>query len=623
MCGICGILDLKSNNRLDSQVIKRMTGKLLHRGPDDVGYYIKENLAYGFSRLSIIDLEGGMQPIFNEDNSMIMICNGEIFNYIELRRELAARGHRFKTRTDVEAIIHLYEERAGSCEFLDKLNGQFAFAVFDFKKQQLFCARDHFGIIPFFYTIADDFFIFASEIKALLEHPNVKREVNPVGLDQILSFPGLMGRETMFKNIKSLESGHYLTVEDTGLKTVEYWDVIYPEINEIQYNPREEFYIERLGELLARSIKWRLRADVPVGLYISGGLDSSLISVMTEELTPGIKRYSFSIDFEEKDKSESKYQRIIADFIGSDHSEKKFFPPDISGRLKKAVYHSEHPLKETYNTASLALSEAAKEKNIKVVLSGEGADEWFAGYPGYKFDKFRTRQNRAITPGTLYEKEINKKIWGDENFNYEMNQYAFRKVKKELYSGSINEIFAEIDSFEHKIVNKDRLKNRDPVHRRSYLDYKLRLVNHLIADHGDRMAYANSVEARYPFLDKDLVEFVETIPPGLKLREFDEKYILKKFAMTRVPEEIIKREKFAFHAPGSPYLLRRDIEYINDLLSYETIDRQGYFNPGTIEKLKKQYMAEGFSLGIPYEIDLLIIVMTFGIFLEVFRMPTR
>lgn len=623
MCGICGIFDLKGKKRIDHHIVRKMTGKLLHRGPDGINHYCGDKLSLGFTRLSIIDLEGGMQPIFNEDGSLIMICNGEIFNYIELREELIKKGHRFKTRTDVEVLLHLYEEKG--TEFLNQLNGQFAFVIFDFKNQQLFCARDHFGVIPFFHNIADDFFIFASEIKAILEHPLVKREVDLVGLDQILSLPGLLGRQTMFKEIESLENGHYLLVKDGGsIEDVEYWDVIYPETGEIRYDRGEEFYLERLEEFLTQSIKLRLRSDVPVGFYISGGLDSSLVSAIATELTPGIRRFSFSIDFEEKDKSESQYQRMMADHIKSLHCEKLFFYSDISERLKKVVYYSEYPIKETYNTASLALSELARENNIKVVLSGEGSDEWFAGYPGYKFDKFRKMQlqmqsNQANGAG-YRQKEINQRLWGDENFNFDMDPYTMTKVKKELYAEMINGRFDEIDSFNKAAVNKKRLENRDIVHKRSYLDYKLRLVNHLIADHGDRMSYANSVEGRFPFLDKNLIEFVLKMPPDLKLRDFDEKYILKRIGRQRMPGAIIEREKFAFHAPGSPYLLKRDIEYINDLLSYENIKRQGYFNPGTIEKLKKQYTAEGFNLRIPYEVDLLIIVITFGIFLEVFGM---
>ena len=618
MCGICGILDLKKEKRIKKGSVIQMISKLLHRGPDAVNHFYTGNMTFGFTRLSIIDLEGGIQPIFNEDNSIILVCNGEIFNFIELRKDLILKGHHFKTRTDVEVLIHLYEEYG--FDFLNKLNGQFAFAIFDFKKNCLFCARDHFGIIPFFYSITNGFFIFASEIKAILAHPDIKKEIDLVALDQILTFPGLIGSRTMFKNIKSLENGHYMVIKNVNhIDDVEYWDVVYPKEGEVEYQWGEDFYMDRLDELITNSVKLRLRADVPVGLYISGGIDSTIVSAKTRDLTPSERRYSFSIDFEDKDKSESKFQRIAADYIKSNHSEKIFYHSDINDRLKKAVYHSEYPLKETYNTASLALSEAARAKNIKVVLSGEGADEWFAGYPGYKFDKFNrmVRKKKNDSPGLS---DLNKRIWGDETFNFEMNLTNVRKMKKELYSKSLVDHFDEdIDCLKYKIVNKHRLQGLNLIHKRSYLDYKLRLVNHLIADHGDRMAYANSVEVRYPFLDKDLVEFMSTVPADLKLKEFEEKYLLKKVAKGIIPECIIHREKFAFHSSGSPQLLKRNLEYINDLINYEKIKHQGFFNPETIEKLKKEYTAENFHLNIPYEMDLLIIVITFGIFLNEFE----
>lgn len=619
MCGICGIIDLNRKKRIKNSIIKKMTSKLIHRGPDAVGHYFDGNIAFGFTRLSIIDLEGGMQPIFNEDDSIVLVCNGEIFNYIELKQELMAQGHSFKTKTDVETIIHLYEEKG--MDFLNLINGQFAFVIYDFKKRYLICARDHFGIIPFFYTYTDDYFIFASEIKSIFEHPGVNKEVDLVGLDQIFSFPGLICPRTMFKGIKSLENGHYLYLKDRDdIKNTEYWDMIFPEVNEGIDHKDETYYLNHLDELITQSVRLRLRSDVPVGIYVSGGLDSSIIAAKTLQLFPHIKRHTFSIDFEEKDKSESRYQRIIADFLGSNHIEKLFFYPDISTRLEKVIYHTECPIKETYDTASLALSEAARENNIKVVLTGEGADEWFAGYPGYKFDKFREVSGQTITPETHFRNEINKKIWGDEDFNFEINQYEFKKIKKDLYSDNLNSMYEEFNCLNHKIVNINRLMNRDKIHKRSYLDYKLRLVGHLISDHGDRMAYANSVEARYPFLDKDLVEFAAHIPPHLKLKKFEEKYILKELAKSQIPERIIKREKFAFHAPGSPYLLKKNIEYINDMLSYETIKREGFFNPETIEKLKKQYVQKDFKLIIPYDSDLLITVLTFGIFLETFNL---
>ena len=620
MCGICGIFDLNQGKRTSISIVKKMSEKLYHRGPDGSNHFCDGNIALGFTRLSIIDLAGGMQPLTNEDDSLILVCNGEIFNYIELRRELETKGHVFKTKTDVEVLLHLYEEHG--TDFLNMLNGQFAFVIYDFKKRQLFGARDHFGVIPFFYTIVDGLFIFASEIKAILEHPQVKREVDLVGLDQVFSFPGMIAPRTMFKNIRSLENGHYIVAQGPdNIRDVEYWDLVYPTEGELQYNHDETYYREKIRELITQSVRLRLRSDVPVGFYISGGLDSSITSAVANQLTPDVRRYSFSIDFVEKEISESKFQRVMADYVKSIHHEKLFLFTDISERMPKTIYHSECALKESYNTASLALSEAVRANDIKVILTGEGSDEIFAGYVGYRFDRIRQMQKKETTPESALEEEIRNKLWGDPDFFYEKNQYSFRETKREIYSKLVNERYEEVDCLNHFVIKKERLKDRDLVHRRSYLDLKLRMVDHLISDHGDRMAMGNSVEARYPFLDKDLVEFVKIIPPELKLKDFEEKYILKEMAKDLVPKEIVNREKFGFVAPGSPYLLKRNIEYINDLLSYDRIKSQGYFNPDTVERLKKEYTREGFSLNVPFDSDMLIIVLTFGIFLEQFGMP--
>ena len=620
MCGICGMFDTKNKHRIERAVVENMTDKLFHRGPDAAGYYIKDNIAFGFTRLSIIDLEGGMQPLCSEDNSIALICNGEIYNHLELRKDLISKGHKFKTNCDVEVILHLYEDNG--TDFINELNGQFAFAIFDSRENKLFCARDHAGIAPFFYTMADGIFIFASEIKAIIEHPSVGREVDLIGLDQIMSFPGMASPRTLFKNINSLEGGHYLLVDNNYLfKNKEYWDLNYYKINEIDYIKDENYYIEKLDELITRAVKYRLQADVPVGFYISGGLDSSIIALKIGQLDRNERRHSFSIDFTDKDISESKYQKIVSSRVNSIHHEKIFQFSDISKRLRKAVRHSESALKETYNTASLALSEQVREENMKVVLTGEGADELFGGYVGYKFDSLRQQQKKQITPQLLLEDEVRKEIWGDEDFLYEKDYYSYRRVKQEIYSSDINMIYDKIDCLNYPIVNKERLHNVDIFCKRSYVDFKLRMSDHLLSDHGDRMAYANSVEARYPFLDKDFIEFSRFIPTALKLKGFDEKYILKKVAeKNNVPKEIIMRPKFAFVAPGSPALLKQDIDFITDMLSYDRIKRQGYFNPDTIEKLKKRYTQPGFKLNVPYDNDLLIIVITFGIFLEEFNM---
>lgn len=620
MCGICGVIDFKSERIIDSSIIEEMTKQLRHRGPDDIRTYITDKVALGFSRLSILDIEGGMQPLANESNSIVMVCNGEIFNYKELKNEMCLKGHKFRTNTDIEVIIHLYEEYG--TDILSRLNGQFAFAIYDITRKIVFCARDPVGIAPFFYTLCGGSFVFGSEIKAILRHPAVKKEVDLTALDQIMTFPGLISPRTMFKDIFSLENGHYLVINgDNSIKKYEYWDLIYPKTNEIKYENNEGYYTEKLDDLLTKAVNMRLQADVPVGFYLSGGLDSSIIAAKIKILSGIQRRHSFSIDFTEKEISESKYQRLMADYVGSIHHEKVFGIEDIISNIRKVIFYSECPVKETYNTASITLSHMAREQKVKVVLTGEGADELFAGYVGYRFDKLRIMQPRQQIAETQDEDALRYKIWGDKDFFYEKDYIAFSKKKRSLYSAHINDEFEKIDCLNVPVINNERLSGIDILHKRSYVDFKLRLPEHLLADHGDRIAFANSVEARYPFLDKDIIEFAVSIPPSLKLKDFNEKYILKKLASGLIPEQIIKRPKFAFVAPGSPSLIRQNNEYINEILSYERIRKNGYFNPDTVETLKKQYAHDNFKLNLPYDDDMLITVITTGIFLDVFDMP--
>ncbi len=426
----------------------------------------------------------------------------------------------------------------------------------------------------------------------------------------------------MFDNILSLRSGYALLYDGISIKDQEYWDLVYPELTDVSDSKNEDYYAEALNDLIDESIRLRLRSDVPVGFYLSGGLDSTLIGCKAHEISNGNIKQSFSIIFKENDINEDKYQRIVANYLNLDHKSHLFLYSDISSRLPQAIYHSECALKETYNTASLALSESVKESNLKVVLTGEGADELFAGYVGYRFDVIRKINGLSEESNKPEEKYFRKKIWGDGDFFYEKNKHHFRKVKQSVFSKKISDKYEEFDCYNHFIVNSKRIVNRDVIHQRSYSDFKLRLVDHLVTDHGDKMALANSVEARYPFLDKDLVNFACTIPPTLKLNNFEEKYIVKKIAKGQIPEEIVTREKFGFVAPGSPYLLKRNIEYINDILSYDTIKKQGYFNADEVEKMKKEYMKEGFHINIPFDSDLLLIVLTHGIFLDQFQMPS-
>ena len=612
-------MDLRGEGRIDREKLVRMADTITYRGPDSCGYFVTQNTGLGFRRLSIIDLLSGDQPIYNEDGSIVVICNGEIYNYLELKQRMVELGHTFKTKSDVEVLLHLYEEEGE--DFVKDLNGQFAFALYDRNNDCLILARDHFGINPLFYTIVDGLFIFASEIKAILEHPSVPREVDLTGLDQVLSFPGLVSPRTMVRGISSLKSGHRVVVRNARVKVEEYWDLDYPKANEIAYDKPESYYVDELEKLLFRSIRLRLQSDVPVGFYLSGGLDSSLIAAAIGKVSNGNRRHSFSVGFTDKAICEREYQRQVARQVNSAHHEIMFDESEVIDRLSSMIFHCECPVKETYNTCSMALSEAARRAGIKVVLTGEGADEWFAGYVGYRFDSLRARQTRKANAESNGEGALRQQVWGDKNIVYEVNLTSLQQQNTELYSRDVNQYFEHFHCLNQELVRKDRLAGRHILHQRSYLDFKLRLSDHLLADHGDRMALANSVEARYPFLDKDLVEFARTIPPDLKLRGFTEKYILKRIAERFIPKRIVEREKFGFRAPGSPYLIKQNNEWINDLLSHERIKRQGYFNPTVIEALKTRYSQDGFKLNFPFESDLLNVVLTFGIFLDVFRMP--
>lgn len=622
MCGITGIFDLYSQCRISKDVLWAMADAIKHRGPDESSVLIEDDFGIGFKRLSIIDLKHGQQPFYSEDGSVVLICNGEIYNYKELRRELINLGYNFKTNCDVEVIVHLYV--AYGTGFIKRLNGQFAFALYDKSKKIFLCARDHFGICPFFYTLVDNLLIFGSEIKSILQNSLVKREVDLTGLDQVFSFPGNVSPTTLFKNINSLKPGHFLLVKERKVYIEEYWDLDYPE--EAPYpEEKESFYIEKLEDLLLKSVKYRLNSDVPVGFYLSGGLDSSLIAALIKKVNPDAFYESFSITFPDEFHSEydeNKYQRLVSQSVNSIHNEIPFSWKDVDTKLHEAIYYSECPLKETYNTCSLALSKAVKNKNIKVILSGEGADELLGGYVGYRFDVQRQQFKREKSLEDLLEEQYRQKLWGDGDFLYERNELEYKEVKKALYSDKVNSSYASFDSLAKLELNRDRLKNKHVFHKRSYLDLKLRLSDHLVADHCDRVCYANSVEGRYPFLDIELLDFIKTIPPNLKLNGLVEKYILKRVAEKYLPKEIINRQKFSFVAPGSPDLLRNKVEWVYDLLSYETIKKQGYFNPDTIERLKKMYMKDNFKLNLPFDNDLLIIVITFGIFLEVFNMPS-
>src|ERR1700674_546534 len=618
MCGFAGYIDLSGERMADRELLVRMTDKLAYRGPDSAGFFVERHVGLGFRRLSIIDLVTGDQPIYSEDRHVVLLCTGEIYNWQELRSELEALGHVFATRSDVEVLIHLYEED-NSAAFLTRLNGQFAFVLYDRSRQVLVLARDHFGVAPLYHAVAGGYFLFGSEIKALLEHPAVPREVDLTALDQVLCLPGVVSPRTLFKGIASLENGRRIVVRDGRIEISTYWDLDYPLAGELPDQAPESCHLERMAAALERSVRYRLQADVPIGLYLSGGLDSSLIAALARRLR-GPGQHTFSISFADPTIDEARYQRLMAGRLEAVHHEIRFDWPEIATRLEDAVYHCECPIKESYNTCSLALSAAARSEGFKVILGGEGADELFAGYPGYVFDQLGPRRAGKRDPAALAEEALRERLWGDPNLFYETDLHAFRCSRAGLYSKALKGELATFDCLNFPLVDKQLLRGRHPIHQRSYLDFKLRLCDHLLADHGDRMVLANSVEGRYPFLDVDVIDLVREIPPRLKVHDFTEKYILKRLASDLLPPQIVQREKFGFRAPGSPYLLRQRIEWLDDQLSYERIERQGYFDPDRVEALRAKALS-GDQLNPHLETDFLMVVLSFNLLCDRFALP--
>jgi len=617
LCGICGAFSFSTGRPVSEANIGRMSRTIVHRGPDDDGLFVDGAVGLGFRRLSIVDLATGNQPIPNEDRTVWLICNGEIFNHGELRDELRARGHQFRTRSDAEVLLHLYEEMGE--RLLERINGQFAFALFDKTRNRLLLARDHFGVAPLFYTVVHDTFVFASEVKAILAYPGVERRVDMTGLDQILSLPGLVSPRTMFEGISSVPPGHRVIVDSNGVDSKAYWDLVYPPEGESLETRCENSYREELESTLMRSVRRRLQGEVRVGAYLSGGLDSSLVTAMMVANGANPVR-TFSITFGDRMFDETKYQRIVADHVGCLHNQVDLGLEAIEGRLRSAIWHSECPIKESYNTASLTLSAAARDHDVPVVLSGEGADELFAGYIGYRFDAFR-RQRGTGVPLERREAELRRQLWGDETIFYENDLARHETERALLYAPMVRENFPAFEFARSGLVDTDRLKGIHHQHQRAYLDMKIRLGDHLVGDHGDRMLLANAVEGRFPFLDIEVADLARRMPPDMKLRNHVEKYILKEVGRSYLPDTIVDREKFAFNAPGSAYLIRQGTDWVEHMLSPETICRHGYFDPARIEALKRRSLDEEAAPGGGNENDVLMTVLTFGVFLELFDMP--
>lgn len=607
------MFDIGGTTKPEPATVEKMLYAIRHRGPDGSQVVDLGPAVFGFNRLSFIDLDGGMQPIQNEDRTVTMMCNGEIFNFQELRAELEAKGHVFRTRTDVEVIVHLYEETG--LDFPKRLNGQFAIALYDAREQQLVLVRDQVGICPLFYTTMGGTLAFASEIKAILECPGAPRRLNLKAVDQLMNYPGVISPNTFFKDIWSLRAGHMLRIRaGQEIEDIEFWDMIYP--TEPPEDKGEEYYVERLRELIKQAISRRLVADVPIGFYISGGLDSSVVAGYIGKFLLN-SYYSFSAEIGSGDLDESRFQKIIRDTVHSSHYSVKVTEEEIWQNLEHVIFHAESAVKESYDVAAYLLSGLVQTSPAKAVLTGQGADEVFCGYAGYTLDLFRKMRKGKMSPEEL---TVNERLWGDPYFRYERNHPEIRKIHEKVYSAALRSALPEFSALAESPINVERVRGgvSSPM-RRSYIDCKLRLSDHLLGEHGDRMFFSHSVEGRHPFLDTELLDFLTTVPDKYKINGTNEKYILKKAGEGIVPDEILKRKKFPFQAPGMSAMVKRSpggIPYLSD----ELIRKYGLFDVDYVHEMLRAYSDPDFKLMGAYEIDYLLIVMTVTMLCEQFHL---
>ncbi len=606
MCGIAGIL-YKGNKSVSIDLLKKMTDTLVHRGPDDEGFYINKDksLGLGFRRLSIIDLNTGHQPISNEDGTIWVILNGEIYNFLELREELEKKGHKFSTKTDTEVLVHLYEEK--DVDLLQYLRGMFAFCIWDERKKKLFLARDRVGKKPLVYAENSEGIIFASEIKALLQHPGIASGVDYKSMDHYLtygySFPG----RTMFSNIKKLLPASYLVCDKNGIKIEKYWS--------LDYNNKLKLHESEYGNLIFDSLKeatkLRMISDVPLGALLSGGVDSSAVVALMSELSDRPVK-TFSIGFDEKNYNELDYARVIAKRFNTEHHE-FIVKPDVLSILQKLIWHYNEPFGDsscipTYYVANMA------RKHVTVVLNGDGGDESFAGYERYIAFKFS--EQLKLIPKTALKaayfglnkinlvfnnKEtaqfskictfINILASYDKKYVYpRLISYFTPEEKEKLYSQGFRRNIENGYSFDFLADIIEGFKKYSAVDRVMAADILTYLPEDLLVKM-DIAAMANSLEGRSPFLDHKVMELAARIPDGLKLKGVITKYILKKSMKGIVPDEILTRNKMGFGVPLAKWF-RSDLKgFIQEILLSDEFIKRGFFNKEFIEKLLADHIS--------------------------------
>jgi asparagine synthase (glutamine-hydrolysing) len=616
MCGICGIYNFNGRDVVES-LLTAMSNTIAHRGPDDSGSYVSKNrkLGFGFRRLSIIDLSpAGHQPMCNEDGSVWIVFNGEIYNHIKIRRELEALGHNYRSHSDTETLIHAYEEFGE--QFVHKLEGMFAMAIWDERKEKLLLYRDRIGIKPLYYTVAQNQLVFGSEIKAILEHPSVKRGLSEVAFYHYLTFINTPAPYTMFKDIFKLEPGHYLVVGKHGnITNNEYWDAIVPKSGE-DYN-NEEYCKRRIRELLTEAIEKRMMSDVPFGVFLSGGIDSSTnVALMSQLMNRPVDTFSVAIEGQEEF-NEFQYARQIRDLFKTNHHEVVINSDTFLEFFPKMVYHQDEPLADPVCVPLYYVSKLARDNGTIVVQVGEGSDEQFCGYTSYarvlklyyrfgllgRMPGVVTRNMyRSIVPLLAAQKKdyrqniIKNLLYKDELFWG--NAIAFYEAEKHKLLS--DQLLSRLDGQNSRDVVEGyfskigKAKHVDYAEKLIYLEFKNRLPE-LLLMRVDKMTMATSVEARVPFLDHKLVEFSMNIPWELKIRNGETKYILKKAVEGLIPDSIIYRKKIGFTGSSRNMLTGKIYQYAKNML---LTGSDSYFNREYLSQLLEEYEHKGINYSL-------------------------
>lgn len=598
MCGICGKVSFQSDATVSPTLLREMAETIRHRGPDDEGYYVSGPVGLGFRRLSIIDLEHGHQPLANEDESIWIVFNGEIYNYQELREFLIGKGHTFRTRTDTEVIVHLYEELGPGC--VEKLRGMFAFVIWDSHTRRLMLARDRVGIKPLYYAITGSALVFGSEIKAILVDPSVNREIAPELIDRFLTFLYVPGEETLLKGIQKLAPGHYLLVQDGRTEIHQYWDLEFTDSHYQSSLARSE---SDLLCLLSETVDLHMIADVPVGVLLSGGVDSTGVLGLAVHNTDKRIR-TFTVGFSGTEVADERpYARIAARRFGTEHYETTITASDFAAFLPRYIWHMEEPVCEPPAIALYYVSKLARE-HVTVLLSGEGGDEAFAGYSNYRnlvwlerLKRGGTVLNNALAAGLSTTSSILDSsrlakyvpLMSDHfpNYYYSRTANPYRTTGNGLggiYSADFEKAIDREHSLEPVRKLQSRVRERDTLNAMLYIDTKTWLPDDLLIK-ADKMTMANSIELRVPLLDHKLMEFAASLPPRRKLKAGTTKYILKKALSRQIPSEIRKRKKAGFPVPYASWL-RNELKDITwGILTDTKSVSRGYFKKAAIEQL--------------------------------------